>query len=206
VDAPLDDTRRPRWDQERVERALSGDQAAFGELYDAYAASLYRRVLLPMLGNASAAEDALSETFRSAYQHLDAYRPTGLGVYPWLAKIAKNKALDMFRARKVTGRALANFEALLEPVLPRPASPEQLLNEELSQRRLSQGIRHTLGQLNERYRTVIELRFFEEQPREVCAEKLGVKLGTFDVLLLRALRAFRKHWEEQHATGALSHE
>ena len=185
---------------------MRGEQAAFGELYDAYAGLLYRRVLFPMLGNAAAAEDALSETFRSAYQHLDTYRPSNLGVYPWLAKIAKNKALDMFRARKVTGRALANFEALLEPLLPKPPSPEQLLNEEVSQRALSAGIQRTLAQLNERYRTVIELRFFEEQPREACAAKLGVKLGTFDVLLLRALRAFRKQWEEQYATGALSHD
>jgi len=48
--------------------------------------------------------------------------------------------------------------------------------------------------LNERYRFAIELRFVEELSREECAARLGVKLGTFDVLLLRALRAFRKEW------------
>jgi RNA polymerase sigma-70 factor (ECF subfamily) len=48
--------------------------------------------------------------------------------------------------------------------------------------------------LNARYRRAIELRFVEEFSREECAAALDVKIGTFDVLLLRALRAFRKEW------------
>jgi RNA polymerase sigma-70 factor (ECF subfamily) len=52
-----------------------------------------------------------------------------------------------------------------------------------------------LERLNDRYRRAIELRFLEELSRESCAAALDVKLGTFDVLLLRALRAFRKDWD-----------
>jgi RNA polymerase sigma-70 factor (ECF subfamily) len=57
-------------------------------------------------------------------------------------------------------------------------------------------VQSTLGQINARYREAISLRFLEDQSREACAARLGVKVGTFDVLLLRALRAFRKRWEE----------
>lgn len=203
MDAELDDQRRQRWERERVQQALAGDGAAFGDLYDAYAASIYRRVLYPLLGNRAAAEDALSETFRAAFQRLDSYRPGELSIYHWLARIAKNKALDMHRARKVTGRALANFEALLEPLLPTPASPEHLLDDELSRERLSRCIQLALERLNERYKKAIELRFFQELSRELCAEALGVKIGTFDVVLLRSLRAFRKEWEALSHEGAL---
>ncbi|MCB9624549.1 MAG: hypothetical protein H6723_14645 [Sandaracinus sp.] len=52
-----------------------------------------------------------------------------------------------------------------------------------------------LDALNPRYRQAIELRFFDERERQDCADLLEVKLGTFDVLILRALRAFRKEWE-----------
>ena len=52
-----------------------------------------------------------------------------------------------------------------------------------------------LARLNPRYRRALELRFFEERSRQECAAALEVKLGTFDVLLLRALRAFRKEWD-----------
>ena len=107
MDADLDDSGRRSWERDCVARAVAGEARAFGEIYDAYAARLYRRVLYPLLGNAAAAEDALAETFRVAFQRLDSYRPGEVSIYYYLATIARNKALDMHRARKVTGRALA---------------------------------------------------------------------------------------------------
>ena len=53
-------------------------------------------------------------------------------------------------------------------------------------------------------RRALELRFFEERARPECAEALGVKIGTFDVVLLRALRAFRREWTA--AVGAAPEE
>jgi RNA polymerase sigma factor (sigma-70 family) len=179
-----------------VSRALAGDADAFGDIYDAHADRIFRGVLYPLLGNAAAAEDALAETFRVAFQRLASYRPGEVSIYHWLAAIARNKALDVHRARKVAGRALANFSALLEPLAVSPESPEQLLSDESSRHRLGRAVQATLAQINERYRLAIALRFLEDQPRDVCALRLGVKVGTFDVLLLRALRAFRKRWEE----------
>ena len=196
MDADLNDSSRRSWERQCVSRAVQGDAQAFGEIYDAYAERLYRRVLFTLLGNATAAEDALAETFRVAFQRLGSYRPGEVSIYHWLAAIARNKALDMHRARKVTGRALASFEALLEPLALAPDSPEQLFEQESSRRRLGVAVESTLGQINARYREAIALRFLEDQSREACAARLGVKVGTFDVLLLRALRAFRKRWEE----------
>ena len=198
------ESRQRLWERQCVSRATGGDAQAFGELYDAYAERIYRAVLYPLLGNAAAAEDALAEAFRVAFQRLDSYRPGDVSIYHWLAAIARNKALDMHRARKVTGRALANFEALLEPLALTPESPEDLLSAASSQQRLGQAVQATLSQINARYREAIALRFLQDQPREVCAERLGVKLGTFDVLLLRALRAFRKRWDELRAEGPAS--
>jgi RNA polymerase sigma factor (sigma-70 family) len=196
-EAELNDTSRRRWERECLARALRGEAAAFGEIYDAYAERVYERVLMPVLGNAAAAEDALAETFRVGFQRLADFQPGEVSIYYWLARIAKNKALDMHRAKKVSGRVLANFESLLEPLSTPHASPEELLERELSRHVLGEAVQQTLTELNERYRQAIVLRFLQDQSREACAEQLGVKIGTFDVLLLRALRAFRKRWEER---------
>ena len=51
--------------------------------------------------------------------------------------------------------------------------------------------------LQERYRTAIELRLVQELPREECAKRLDVTIGTFDVLLFRAVRAFRKQFGDR---------
>ena len=81
---------------------------------------------------------------------------------------------------------------------------------ELSARRDHEALEARIGvalsQLNPRYRRAIELRFLEERERADCAEAMEVKLGTFDVLVLRALRAFRKAWDDappmNHASTA----
>lgn len=186
-----------KWERRQIARALGGDSRAFGALYDAYAERIYSRVLYPLLGNASAAEDALSETFRVAFQKLGDYQPGEVSIYHWLARIARNKALDMHRARRLTGRALSNFETMLSPLTTAPASPEELLDGAISQEQLGVAVQATLDSINDRYRRAIELRFLQDRPRSVCAEALGVKVATFDVVLLRALRAFRKSWEAQ---------
>ena len=43
----------------------------------------------------------------------------------------------------------------------------------------------------------LRLRLLEDQEREACAEKMGVTLGNFDVILHRACAAFRKIWQPE---------
>ncbi len=46
--------------------------------------------------------------------------------------------------------------------------------------------------MNDRYAAALRLRLLEDRTREECAELLEVKVGTFDVLLHRACKAFKK--------------
>ena len=57
----------------------------------------------------------------------------------------------------------------------------------------------TLAGLHPRYAQAIRLRLCEERPRAECAATLGVSVETFDVLLFRAVRAFRKAYGEPDA-------
>ena len=194
----LDDLNSPerlRWERKLLGCIRRGEQAAFAELYRAYAPSLFQHVLLPRLGDRTAAEDALSETFRKAVEALGSFESKNVSVYFWLSRIAVNKAMDMHRVKAVTQRALASFEGLLGPLQEAPSDPSSLLEDHVESALLSERIEHTLAGINERYRRAIELRFLKNHSREECATLLEVKLGTFDVLLLRALRAFRKQWE-----------
>jgi RNA polymerase sigma-70 factor (ECF subfamily) len=185
---------RLRWERALVSRARTGDRGAFTEIYRAYAQAVFARVLLPKLGNREAAEDALAETFRTAFERIDGFESREVSLYFWLSRIATNKALDLHRARATTGRALASFETLVGPLGEAPPDPGMLLDLRVDLERMKAGVGQVLERLNPRYRRAIELRFVEELAREDCAATLEVKLGTFDVLLLRALRAFRKEW------------
>ena len=120
---------------------------------------------------------------------------SGRSVWSWLATIASNKANDIYRAQARAGRALHNYQALLEPLWTASGAPGP--EEAHEQGRLRDAVVTVLGAIHPRYRRAIELRFLEDRPRPECADVLAVSLGTFDVLLLRALRAFRAAWQTQ---------
>jgi RNA polymerase sigma factor (sigma-70 family) len=182
------------WEARCLEEIRRGSRKAFGELYEAYARKLYSHVLLPRLGSAAAAEEALAETFRSALEHVSSYRPQGGGVFRWLATIAVNKATDMHRQHARKGKALASFESLVAPLRESPHGADARIDQE----RLRAAVTAVLEQILPRYRRVIELRVLEDLPRPECAQRMQVTIGNFDVLLLRALRAFRQAWLARH--------
>jgi len=182
-------------ERELVAAARRGESPAVAELYRAFAPRLYRTVLMPRLGNPQAAEDALAETFRTALEKLDRFDDQGTSLYFWLSRIAVNKATDMHRVKARTRRALTSFEELLAPLRPSAPRPEKELVAAEREAMLRERVDAVLSELNPRYARAIRLRFFDERSRQECAEALEVKLGTFDVVLLRALRAFRKKWE-----------
>ena len=190
----------PAWleQEHRLLRELRrGDRAAFSQLYRAFAQPLYARVLLPKLGDVDAAQDALAETFRIMLEKLNQYQDRGGSIWSWLATIAANQARDLARERERAGRALRNFETqwapLLEPLMPSPGG------EAGDQLKLQASVSQALRAINPRYSRALTLRFLEDRPRADCAALLDVKLGTFDVLLLRAVRAFRAQWQQAHA-------
>jgi RNA polymerase sigma factor (sigma-70 family) len=174
-----------------------GERAAFSQLYRAFAQPLYARVLLPKLGDADAAQDALAETFRIMIEKLNHYEDRGGSIWSWLATIATNQARDVARERQRAGRALRNFETqwapLLEPLMSNADGDAADLP------KLRSSVSEALRAINPRYSRTLTLRFLEDRPRADCAALLDVKLGTFDVLLLRAVRAFRAHWQQAHA-------
>lgn len=175
--------------------AQGGESAAFGEIYDAYAPLIYRKILLPRLGCVEAAEDALSETFRTAIEKLAGYEQRDVSIYRWLSRIAHNKAMDRLRVRTRTGRRIGDMRRLLEPLATTQESTDELFKLAANADEIQSRVQTVLSELNPRYRRCIELRFFSGLGREDCAAELEVKVGTFDVLLHRAFRSFRSRWD-----------
>ena len=187
------------WELRCLEEIRRGNRRAFGELYAAFARRLYAQVLLPRLGSATAAEEALAETFRAALEHLAEFEPRAGGVFGWLARIAMNKATDIHRERARTGKALASFESLIAPLREGEATADP--DRPLDLRRLGAAVDDVLTRISPRYRRAIELRMLEDLPRAECARRMEVTIGNFDVLLLRSLRAFRESWVARHGEG-----
>jgi len=183
-----------------VEEAQRGNLDAMRPILERYASPLYGTVILPRLGDTVSAEDVLRDTLATAVEKISRFTWQGKSIYPWLRQIAINKVFDLHRQAK-RSRRLADAMAHEIPVESDPAShADAQLMADQERRAHRDRIDDAMGQLQERYRLAIELRLIQELPREDCAKRLGVTIGTFDVLLFRAVRAFRKHFGERAPT------
>ncbi|ACY14690.1 RNA polymerase, sigma-24 subunit, ECF subfamily [Haliangium ochraceum DSM 14365] len=184
-------------EQQLVEEAQRGNLQAMRPLFERYASPLYATVILPRLGNAVSAEEVLRDTLATAVEKIHKFRWQGKSIYPWLRQIAVNKVYDVHRRSKRTKKLVD----ALAVELPRATAPEARADAQLiiEQERVMNRARidDTLEKLSDRYRLAIRLRLIEELPREECAQRMEINVGNFDVVLFRAVRAFRKRFGER---------
>lgn len=184
-------------EQRLVEEAQRGNLDAMRPILERYAQPLYGTVILPRLGDAASAEDVLRDTLATAVEKIKRFTWQGKSIYPWIRQIAINKVYDVHRQSKRSRRlADAMVHEVSAETDPETHADVQLMADQ-ERRAHKARIDEAMGELQERYRTAIELRLVQELTREECAKRLGVSIGTFDVLLFRAVRAFRKHFGER---------
>jgi RNA polymerase sigma factor (sigma-70 family) len=82
-----------------VERLRAGDEAAFEVVFERHGAGILS-FCRHMLGSQEEAEDAVQQTFASAYRDLLRDDGRELRLKPWLYTIARNRCLSMLRARR----------------------------------------------------------------------------------------------------------
>ncbi len=180
-----------------VEEAQRGNLDAMRPILERYAQPLYGTVILPRLGDTASAEDVLRDTLATAVEKINRFTWQGKSIYPWLRQIAINKVFDVHRQSKRSRRlADAMAHELPSETDPTTHADVQLMADQ-ERRAHRERIDTAMDGLAERYRLAIELRLVQELSREECAKRLGVTIGTFDVLLFRAVRAFRKTFGER---------
>jgi len=168
-----------------IEKARNGDVDAFGELYDRYAASIFRFVYSQTTHRLDA-EDITADVFFRAWQSLPRYKDQGFSFSPYLFRIARNALIDSRRKRTVT-KEISEDEMMKIPDKI-AAEPSTLLSTKTQHNELVR----VLSQLREDYRTVLILRFFNDLSPEEISEVMGRSVGAVRVLQHRALSSLRK--------------
>ncbi|WP_411275668.1 RNA polymerase sigma factor [Daejeonella sp.] len=168
-----------------VARAKDGDQKAYAELMQRYKDSIYF-MALKMVNNKDDAMDLTVETFGKAFENLEKYKPD-FAFSTWLFRIATNNCIDFIRKKRLNVISLNSltdhdgeerqFEVRSENLNPEETSIKKQENEKL---------KNIVDQLPSRYRTLIILRYFEEQSYEEISQQLDLPLGTVKAQLFRA--------------------
>ncbi len=184
-------------EREQIQRAQAGDRDALRPILGRFGPVLYSGVILPRLGNEADAEDVLKDTMMATIERIQTFRFKGRSIYYWMRQIAMNKIIDVHRRRQRGERLVAalTVEAAADPAPSERADEAVIFAEE---RRINrERITRTLEAINPRYAEAIRLRLVEELPRRDCATRMGVSVGTFDVLFFRSVKSFRKKFLEE---------
>lgn len=168
---------------EIVERAKT-DEAAFGILYEHYFPRIYGYVF-KRVGNREASEDILSDVFLKAFTHLKNYQSRGFPFSAWLYRIATNRLCDHYR-KNSRGAEVELAEA--DGSIGGAGDPAA----EMEKKQNRAAIEKTFNCLPERYREVLQLRFFAELEIFEIAATLKISKVHASVLIHRALKCFKK--------------
>lgn len=160
------------------------DSIALAQIYDAYSPDIYRYAMR-LLGNATLAEDCVSETFSRLLQALTAGKGPRDYLRAYLYRIAHNWITDQYRRERPT-------EELNESLPSETSAPEELADRNMQHIRLLQAIR----KLTPDQQQVIALKFWQDWENEEIARALGKPVGAIKSMQHRALTTLQRHLQD----------
>ena len=157
----------------------AGRRDAFERLYGEYHTPIYN-LCARVLGDREEAKDVTQEVFIKAFDQLPEADAESFGLRPWLYRVATNACFNTLRSRR---RVDAGCDAGLAQVASGVDEFERAQTVAL--------VEQSLGEMNERYRTVLVLKDLQGLPPEEIAEVMEVSRPTADVLVHRARASFK---------------
>jgi len=172
-------------DEVILERALTGDAEAFGELVRRWERRIFA-LTYGMLGREEDARDATQETFLAAFRNLRGFRGEAK-VSSWLHRIAVNQCISRQRRAKVRSESALDDEqdhdagSFATPVSESPVRVVEGRQETLA-------VRRAINSLPIELKQVVVMKEFEELTFREIADALDLPLSTVKSRLYTALK------------------
>ena len=172
-------------DEHIVERALTGDPEAFGEIVQRWERRIFA-LTYGMLGREEDARDATQETFLAAFRNLRGFRGEAK-VSSWLHRIAVNQCITRQRRAKVRNEAALDDEQEKDAArFSAPLTYSPALSVE--SRQTTRAVRLAVNSLPLELRQVVVMKEFEELTFREIADALDLPLSTVKSRLYTALQ------------------
>ena len=169
-------------DSELVARALRHDERAFRDLIERHHALAYAAVRA-VLGERDEVQDVMQMVYLKAYQGLAGFRGDAK-FSTWLYQIARREALDVSSKRRIETVDVSEIEI--------PAAAHHAADAATEEHSERAWINAALAELDETYRTAIELRYMAEKSYEEIAEIMGLPVGTVKTCVHRGKLEMKK--------------
>ena len=176
--------RREHSDEQIVDRVRAGETRQFAELVRRYQDMVFG-MAKRFVGSPTDAEDIAQEAFLRVHRGLEGFKGDAR-FSTWLYRITFNLCADWLRRHRRPGRLSVSLDEAGEVEDSRADVERGILDEE--QRR---SVCLALEDLDEKYRSVVILLYYQKLSYEQIAEVLDVPLKTVETRLYRARRILR---------------
>ena len=178
-------------DETLVEKASSGNAAAWEKLIGRYERKIYNHCLR-LTGNREDALDLMQDVFLAVYRNLDKFRKEA-SFSSWIYRIASNRAIDTFRRK----RGVHFFDDVDDNMADGKSG--QSPSDCLFRSETNRWIVKLLGRLPLEQRMVMELKFFQSLTFDEIAETMSISSNTAKSRLYAAIRKLQADPEVIHA-------
>jgi RNA polymerase sigma-70 factor (ECF subfamily) len=164
-------------------RAANRESDAFAALYHSTSAKLFG-IILRILRQQEAAEEVLQDVYLKIWERASDFDRSKASPITWMATIARNRALDEVRKRKIP---VASDGIDISEL----ADPQKLPSEQLE---ISQELRRLeacLDGLDKQKTIAIKLAYLDGLSRQELAERLDQPVGTIKTWLHRGLKQLK---------------
>jgi len=168
--------------EELIARVALRDRTAFRQLYDKTSAKLFG-VCLRILNNPNDAEDTVQEVYVKIWNKADRFASGHASGIAWLCAIARNQAIDHYRARKPRSDDISEREDIPDNA---PSPETSALTTDNNQR-----LNKCLGELDEKHATAVRRTYLGGWSYQEAANELEIPLNTAKTWIRRSLLALR---------------
>jgi RNA polymerase sigma-70 factor (ECF subfamily) len=167
-------------EQELVALLKEQNNDAFNYLYDHYSGALFT-IINQIVPDKDTASDVLQEVFVNVWRKIGTYDETKGRLFTWMLNIARNAAIDKVRSKGY--RDSQRTQTIAEGESGMAMSSNPVVNDV--------GLKKVLTTLNEEYRKLIDLSYFQGFTHEEIAKMLGIPLGTVKTRIRTAISQLR---------------
>ncbi len=167
---------------ELISRVALGDQKSFRLLYDRTSAKLFG-ICLRILRDRNDAEAVLQEVYVKVWNRAGQYSAGKAAGITWLAAIARNQAIDLYRTRKAPALDIDEMYDLAD----KGPTPEESAVASSQYRQVS----NCLEELDERHAMMVRQTYLNGWSYDQAARHADVPLNTAKTWIRRSLMSLR---------------
>lgn len=166
----------------------NADQSALGELYDRYHRLVYS-LAYQTIGEGAVAEEITQDVFLRIWEKAATYRAEQGKVLTWIVTITRNRAIDLYRRRRIRPE---NNPLVWEELTPLERSDDANIEAEVDSSLMRKSIRTALASLPVEQRQALSLAFFRGYSHSEIAEHLQEPIGTIKTRIRLAMQKLRQ--------------